>query len=175
MITESWAENFYYWRRYDSAIEQAQRIREMGSKLGDTVLGLAYIQKGMYQDAIDAFRGLPKGEEAAKSLTYLACAYAASGQREEARKLLKQASDPANGYVPPTLTARAYMLLGDEAKAVRWLDKGYEQSDPTLSLADVDPIVDPIRSDPRFTELLRKMGWPIQGSLALSSLRSYNK
>jgi TolB-like protein len=48
IITESLAENFYFWRRYDSTIEQVQRIREMGSTLGDPFLGLAFLQKRMY-------------------------------------------------------------------------------------------------------------------------------
>jgi TolB-like protein/Flp pilus assembly protein TadD len=157
MITEGLAENFYYWRRYDSAIEQVQRIRAMGSKLGGTVLGLAYIQKARYEEAIGVFERLPQGDEAGKRLAYLACAYAASGQKEQARKLLKQASDSGNGYVPPSLTAMAYVLLGDKEAAIRWLEKAYEQSDPSVAIKD--PILDPIRSDPRFGNLVRKMGY----------------
>jgi TolB-like protein/DNA-binding winged helix-turn-helix (wHTH) protein/Flp pilus assembly protein TadD len=155
MITEDLAENFYYWRRYDSAIEQARRIRQMGSSLGDPVLGLAYIQKGMYPDAITVFRALPQEDEAGKNLTYLACAYAASGQREEALKLLSQAS--TKGYVPPFLTARVYVLLGEKDIAFRWLQKAYQQTDATTAIK-VDPIMDPIRSDPRYAELLKKTG-----------------
>jgi TolB-like protein/Tfp pilus assembly protein PilF len=157
MITEGLAENFYYWRRYDSAIEQVQRIRARGSKVGDTVLGRAYIQKGRYRDAIDVFGGLPQGDEAGKRM-YLACAYAASGQKEEARKLLKQAMDSANGYVAPSLTAMAYVLLGDRDAAITWLEKAYEQSDPSVAIK-VDPMLDPIRSDPRFSNLVKKMGF----------------
>jgi TolB-like protein/DNA-binding winged helix-turn-helix (wHTH) protein/Tfp pilus assembly protein PilF len=157
IITEDLAENFYYWRRYDSAIEQVRRIREMGSGLGDRILGLTYIQKGMYSDAISVLRDLPQGDEAGKNLTYLACAYAASGQREEAVRLLNQASK--KGYVPPYLTARAYVLLKDKDAAFRMLHKAYQQTDPTLAAAiKVDPILDPIRSDPEYSEILKRVG-----------------
>jgi TolB-like protein/Tfp pilus assembly protein PilF len=101
MITDGLAENFYYWRQYDSAIEQVQRIRAMGSKLGSTVLGLAYIQKGRYPDAIAVFERLPQGDEAGKRLTYLACAYAASGRKEEARKFLSRRAIPRTDTCRP--------------------------------------------------------------------------
>jgi TolB-like protein/DNA-binding winged helix-turn-helix (wHTH) protein len=157
MITEDLAENFYYWRRYDSAIEQVRRIREMGSSVGERILGLAYIQKGMYPEAIAVFRALPQEDEAGKNLTYLACAYAASGQREEALKLLQQAS--TKGYAPPFLTARAYLLLREKDTTFQWLQKAYQQTDATMATAmKVDPIMDPIRSDPRYAELLKKTG-----------------
>src|SRR5262249_45408894 len=103
MITEDLATNLYYWRRYDDAINQVRHMQEMGSKLGDPILGLSYIQKGMYQDAIAVFRNPPLGNEQAKDLAYLACAYAASGQLADARRLLNQASTSAKGYVPPSL------------------------------------------------------------------------
>jgi len=156
MITEGLAENLYYWRRYDSAIEQVRHIQETGSPVGDTILGLSYMQKGMYPEAIAVFRNLPQGDEAAKNLTYLACAYAASGQTEEARKLLAQATKSGKGYVPPSLMARVEVLLGDKESALRWLEIGYKQPDPTMTIK-VDPVLDPLRGDPRFSELLGKM------------------
>jgi DNA-binding winged helix-turn-helix (wHTH) protein/TolB-like protein/Tfp pilus assembly protein PilF len=160
VVTDALAENFYYWRRYDNVIEQVRRIRQMGSSLGDPILGLAYIQKRMYKDAIIVFRGLPKEDDAATRLTYLACAYAASGQSDEARKLLNQTANPANGYVAPVLMARAFALLGDQQTAISWLEKAYKQSDPTLGVSiKGSPIFDPLRSDPRFPELLRRMGF----------------
>jgi hypothetical protein len=88
-------------------------------------------------------------------LTYLACTYAASGDRKEALKLLQQAN--AKGYVPPILTAHVYVLLGDKDGAFWWLQKAYEQPDPTMYIK-VDPMLDPVRSDQRYSELLRKAG-----------------
>jgi len=157
VVTEDLAENFYYWRRYDSTVEQVRRIREMGSRLGDPILGWAYIQKGMYSEAISVFRALPQGDDSAKHMIYLACAYAASGQRGESLKLLHEAS--ASKYVPPYLTADVYVLLGERDTAFRWLQKAYQQNDPIMaSVVKVDPIMDPLRSDPRYVELLKKVG-----------------
>ena len=159
MVTEDLAENYYYWRRYDKVVEQVGRIREMGSHVGDPILGLAYIQQGQHQEAITLFRGLSQGGEPGKNLTYLATAYAAAGQAEEARRLLKAAQNSGGGYVPAYMIARAYVFLGEKDEAFGWLQKGYEQPDPTMSLR-VDPALDPIRSDPRYTELVRKAGFP---------------
>lgn len=155
MITEGLAENFYFWRRYDQAIEQVHRLHEMGSSLADPVLGLVLIQKGMYADAIELFRKLPDGDESGKKLAYLSCAYAASGRREQALTLLREAS--TKGYVPPFLVARIYVMLGDKDAAFLWLEKAYEEPDPTMALG-VDPIMDSIRADQRYLDLLRKTG-----------------
>jgi TolB-like protein/Tfp pilus assembly protein PilF len=156
MVTEGLAENLYYWRRYDEAIEQVGRIRARGSDLGDVILGLAYIQKHMYPEAIAVFQDLSHGQEANKMQAYLACAYAAAGQTDTARKLLQGVEAPGRAYVPPSVLARAHVLLGERNAALQLLERGYEQSDPTLALK-VDPIFDPIRSEPRYLELLRKM------------------
>jgi tetratricopeptide (TPR) repeat protein len=79
MITEGVAENFYSWRRYDDVIEQVERVRRMGSSIADDTLGLAYIQKGMYQEAIGLFSARVQADRTRLSLTNLAITYAAAG------------------------------------------------------------------------------------------------
>jgi TolB-like protein/tetratricopeptide (TPR) repeat protein len=156
MITEGVAENFYHWRRYDDAIEQVRRMHQMGSGLGDYVLGRAYVEKAMYQDAVAVFSALRKGDRASLALTNLAIAYAAAGKKAEARSLLREATTLRDGYIPPYWIGVAYLYLGEKDNAFQWLQKAYRQNDPMLGNMKVDPMLDPIRSDRRYVELLGK-------------------
>jgi TolB-like protein/DNA-binding winged helix-turn-helix (wHTH) protein len=156
MITEGVAENFYYWRRYDDAITQVQRLRKMGSALGDDILGRAYVQKTMYHDAITVFSGLVQTNRAPLPLAHLAITYAAAGQNARARSLLREASATRETYIPPYWVAVVYLYLDEKDNTFRWLQRAYRQNDPTLGWMKVDPMLDPIRSDPRYLDLLRK-------------------
>jgi len=156
MITEGVAENFYYWRRYDDAIAEVQRMRKLGSDLGDDVLGRAYVQKAMYQDAIAVFSKLRHGDGSPKSATNLAIAYAAAGQKPRARSLLREAATAREGYVPPYWVAVGYLYLSEKNTAFRWLERANQQNHPSMGNLKVDPMLDSIRSDPRYFDLLRK-------------------
>ena len=158
MITEGVTENFYYWRRYDDAIEQAQRVRKMGSNIADEYLGLAYAQKGMHQEAIRVFSGLVEADRTRSTLTNLAIAYAAAGQKQEALRSLSEANALRSGYVGPYRVALVYVNLGEKDAAFRWLQKACEENDPMRGGMKVDPMLDPIRSDRRYAELLGKAG-----------------
>jgi TolB-like protein/Tfp pilus assembly protein PilF len=156
MITEGVAENFYYWRRYDDAIDQALRIRQMGSPVGDNILGLAYVQKGMYEDAMAIFNGLAQKDRAPLPLVRLAITYAAAGQITRARALLHEATRAGEGYAPPYWIAISYLYLGERDTAFSYLQKANQQNDPSMGNLKVDPMLDSIRSDSRYFDLLRK-------------------
>jgi TolB-like protein/DNA-binding winged helix-turn-helix (wHTH) protein/tetratricopeptide (TPR) repeat protein len=155
MIRQGLAENFYMWRRYDDAIDQVHRIQEMGSSVGDYVLGHAYIQKAMYPEAIALFQRLREGGDSG-AVVQLSVAYAATADQSEARELLRQATSLQHGYVPPYWMAVAYLRLGEKDTAFRWLQRAHVENDPSLVWMKVDPMLDPLRSDPRYTQLLRK-------------------
>jgi TolB-like protein/DNA-binding winged helix-turn-helix (wHTH) protein/Tfp pilus assembly protein PilF len=156
MITEGVAENFYYWRRYDEAIAEALRVRKLGSGVGDGILGLAYVQKARYQDAIVVFERLAQTDHAPPRLIQLAIAYAAAGQKSRARTLLRKATTATEGYVPPYWVGLVYLYLGEKNTAFGWLQKANQQKDPSIGNLKVDPMLDPIRSDPRYLDLLKK-------------------
>jgi hypothetical protein len=63
-------------------------------------------------------------------------------------------------YVFPSVFARAYMGLGDKNRALTWLERGYDEQDPWLFYLKVGPSLDPLRSEPRFQALLRRMNFP---------------
>ena len=84
-----------------------------------------------------------------------------SGRKAEARKILAELQSLSeHSYVPATDMALIYAGLGDKDKAFAWLDKAYEEHSFSLSNLKVEPRFDPLRSDPRFADLLRHIGLP---------------
>jgi len=113
----------------------------------DELLGNLYVQNQMYEDAIKLFSALNKRDNSPQARANLAMAYAASGRTAEARRTL------ARAMAPNSAMSRR---LGEIDAAFQWLERAYEKKDPMLGSLMVEPILDPIRSDPRYTELLRK-------------------
>jgi hypothetical protein len=100
---------------------------------------------------------------------YFGYACGLAGRRAEAdRALLKLKELAQQSYVPPLANALAFLGLGQRDEVFKWLDRAYEERDCRRFLfLNVDPIFDPLRSDPRFEELLRRVGLPPVGSQSL--------
>jgi hypothetical protein len=81
-----------------------------------------------------------------------------TGRQSKAREILEKLKAQTDPYVPPYSVAALYANLGENDHAFEYLQKAYEQGSFYMSFLKVDPELDPLRSDPRFTELLRKMG-----------------
>jgi len=95
------------------------------------------------------------------SIASLGHAYATSGKKGEAQKLLDELKTRSKQrYVSPYLIAFPYIGLGDREQALAWLEKGYESHDQWMIWLRSDPKLDSLRSDSRFTELLRRVGFP---------------
>ena len=91
----------------------------------------------------------------------LGCAYAASGHRVEAHKVLQALRERATReYVDPYLVATIYLALGEKDQALAWLERAYAERSAFMSFLKVEPKLDSLRSDPRFTDLLRRIGFP---------------
>jgi TolB-like protein/Tfp pilus assembly protein PilF/predicted Ser/Thr protein kinase len=150
---------FLFARQYDQAIEQERKTLEMDPnfRLAQDSLGLAYIQKSMYKEAIAEFeKALVLSPSNAGALSGLGYAYAVTGRRVDAQKVLDQLNELSHQeYVLPLVRAQIYAGLGDKDKAFEWLEKGFEER--SLMFTKVDPMFDPLRSDPRFADLLRRM------------------
>ena len=151
-------------RRYDESIEECRRAIEMDPNLGYAhwLLGLAYMYKGTYEPAVHSFqKAIPLSGESPDELASLAHAYALSGKRTEARKILDKLKQRAeHTYISPATIADLYGVLGDKDQAFALLEKAYDQRDTFLVVLKADPYFDPLRSDPRFTDLLRRVGFP---------------
>jgi eukaryotic-like serine/threonine-protein kinase len=154
--------SLYLARQYDAAIEQERKILELDPNfiLAHYVLGMAYVQKSMYKEGIAEFQKvlviLP---DDVRPLSGLGNAYAVAGRRAEAQKVLDQLNDLSKRkYVPAWFRAIIYVGLGEKDKAFEWLEKSYEDRSIGFGSAiKVDPIWDPLRSDPRFADLLHRM------------------
>jgi predicted Zn-dependent protease len=90
----------------------------------------------------------------------LAEAYAVSGQREEAQQILDRLDELAkHQYVCPYFLARTYVALGQQHEALSWLETGFRERSPLMLWINSDFRLDPLRSEPRFQELMRRMNF----------------
>jgi TolB-like protein/DNA-binding winged helix-turn-helix (wHTH) protein/Flp pilus assembly protein TadD len=160
IINSDWAELLLLAHSYDESMRQSRKTIEMDPNfaLAHNQLGQAYLQKQMYEPAIaELQKAVELSGGSPTCIANLARAYAASGKSGEAVKLLsdlKKRSNPTHSYAPEI--AVIYVALGDSRQAMKWLDKGYdERFNPGVLLR---PGFDPLRSDPRFADLLRRVG-----------------
>jgi eukaryotic-like serine/threonine-protein kinase len=152
---------FYLARRYDEAIRQYQKSIELdpddsGEHLN---LGEVYELKGMHEEAIKEFqKTISIAGRTSGVLGLLGHAYAASGKQAEALKILDELKGRSkNGYVSPWDIAMLYIGLGDKDRAFAELDKAYDDRAGWIMFLKVEPILDPLRSDPRFAEMVSRM------------------
>jgi eukaryotic-like serine/threonine-protein kinase len=155
---------FYYARQPDRAIEQYQKTLELDPNftLAHQALGRAYLVKGMHQEALAEIQEAARlsGESVVMSAA-LAHAYAATGQAAAARKILADLTERSKqSFVSPSSIAVIYAGLGDTENALRWLEQAFEERSVGLLTLKVHPIFDGLRPDPRFQDLLRRIGLP---------------
>ena len=154
----------YFSRNYDQAINQFQKTLELDANFPPpyTFLGAAYEQKGMFEEAIAAFQkalSINQGPAKILAIAGLAHIYAASGRETEARQILAEFQKLSeHSYVQATDLALVHAGLGDKDKAFAWLDKAYEERSFGLINLKVEPRFDSLHSDPRFADLLRRIG-----------------
>ncbi len=151
-----------YARNFDRAIEQGQKCLELDPSyhMGHVWLGRGYLEKGKYPEAIAEFKKATALQPAnLLALSFIGNTYARSGQPALARKVIRElAALSRKRYVAPTLTAMIYAGLGENDRVFEWADRAVQEHDPLLTRLKIDPIVDPIRSDPRYPALLRRVG-----------------
>ncbi len=161
IITSLLGRYYYHARQYDQAIEQCRKALEIDPNfwVAHLFLGKAYERKALYEEAIAEFQ--KAGSVTIEASTDIGYVYAVSGHRHEALKVLDKLTQLSKRrYVPSYHIARIYAGLGEKDEAFAWLEKAYAQRDGWLNWLRVDPTLDSLRSDPRFTSLLRRVGLP---------------
>ncbi len=115
----------------------------------------------MYSEAIAEFRKAATLSTSSEIQGSLGHAYAVSGSRDEAEKLLAELKDLSlQKYVSPYDIALIYIGLGQMDRAFEWLQKAYQMRTGLIVYLKVNPEFDSLHSDPRYTELVRKIGFP---------------
>ena len=152
---------FLLWHRYDKAMEQARLLLELdpNAPWPYFVMGVAYGEERMFDDSIAAHRrAVELSDGSAMNLGWLGLSLALAGKTDEARTLLNRLHEMATqAYVPPTSIAWIHLGLGDIDAAFEWLDRAIEARDQLMMPIKSYAFFDPIRADPRFPALLRKM------------------
>ena len=153
---------FYQEGKYNQAIEQCQKAIEIDATFhwAHANLGSAYLQKSLFKEAIAEFKEAKSLSEASPEyIALLSLAYAMAGNRKEALMLLEKSIKPSKeGLVPMFQIALVYASLKDNDKAFEWLEKAYEERSFDLTSIKTEPVLDSLRSDSRFTALLKKTG-----------------
>jgi len=150
----------YLAGRYDESIAHCKRLLDVDPNFfpARRYMGLAYEQKNMYREAIDEFQQGVKLSGNPLMMSLLGHAYAASGRKAEAQRILAELNQQKQRYVSPYTIATIYAGLGDKDQAFKWLERAFEERDIWLMNLKVDPVLKALRSEQRFENLLRRMG-----------------
>jgi len=155
----------YYARDYDGAIQQAQKALQLDPAYYRIHFWLdrVYAQKGMHQQAVEESERVLKGTpDSTLGLTELAYSLAAAGQTAGARTILRTLEERSrSSWVPAYNLAIIHVALKENDEAFRYLQKAYDEQDWALLVLAVEPRLDPLRGDPRFIELCRKLRFPV--------------
>ncbi len=155
---------YYYTREYDKAIEIARRTLELDPGFAPIhrLLSLVYIEKGVFDEAIiENTKWSERITNKIKTDVALAHIYACAGRKTEAKKIIEdegvQKDLGSNDYRG---VAIVYAALGEIDKAIEWLEKSCQKHEESLCSLIVDPKFDPVRNNPIFNSILRKIGLP---------------
>jgi serine/threonine protein kinase/Flp pilus assembly protein TadD len=156
----------FFAQQYDRAIESLRKTLEMDPNfaLAHGRLGIAYAFKGMYEEAIAEYQRVIELSgsrvETPGISAVLAQAYAASGRGDQARDILNRLKEQSQrGYVSPNDIAEIYAAVGEKDQAFEWLEKAYDLRSSDLRFLKVSQSMDSLRLDPRFADLLRRVGF----------------
>jgi len=154
----------YFAGRYDDAIEQGRKTIQMDSNfaVAHWHLGLAYEQKGMFDDSIaELQKAISLSGSSPLMIAALGHAYAKAGKRNEANRILDELQKlSAVRYVSSYELAAIYVALDEREQAFQRLERAYNERSFHLINVNVRPEFAPLRPDPRFLDLMRRIGLP---------------
>jgi TolB-like protein/Tfp pilus assembly protein PilF len=154
------AQAYYFGREFQRAIEECEKALDLDPEhfMPHFILGRAYMRMGDHARAIAQLRWSKAGDfpliDAALGL-----AYAVSGRKDQTQKIAEAFKSAAKKrYIPPTYFGMLYAGLGDKDKALEWLERAFQERADGLTWLNVEPMLDDVRSDPRFQDLIQRIG-----------------
>ena len=173
LLSSALGEAFYQNRQFDRAIEQNSRSLQLDPSYAIALvnIGRAYEMKGMHSRARDAFQKvLAVAPDDPAILALMGHEYAVSGDKQKALQTISHLQQlAARTYVPTIYVALVYTGLHDFDHAFEWLDKALKERSEYLVYLPSEPLADPLRNDPRFSQLMKHLGLKPMNLARLSS------
>jgi TolB-like protein/Tfp pilus assembly protein PilF len=171
IVNANLAHPHYYARRFDRVIEECQKLLRMepGFGVAHQWLSMAYAAKGMLAEAIDEYRRFAVSvPTATRPVALIGNAHARAREREAALACMEELRQlAARRHVPAIHFAIIHIGLGERDEAFAWLEKAFEERSDQLAFLGVEPLFDPLRDDPRFASLLRRLRLPVRQTTEL--------
>lgn len=161
MIDTAIGATAYYARQYDEAISHLRGTLELHPNfyVASAHLGLCYLAQGAYEDAIREFRPIASETNDPEALGILGHSFGAAGRAKDARRLLRELDAlAATRHVDPFHAGLIHAGLGETDPAFEQLGKALSIRSPLMNMIKVLPVLDGLRADPRFEQLLQKIG-----------------
>ncbi len=153
---------YNYAGQPEKAVQQCLKTLEMQPNFAHahSILSMAYILLEKFPEAIaERKKALELSENSSFYMSNLGWTYAQAGRIDEANKIIEELKDLSKTrYVSPFPIALVYVGLGENDKAFEWLERAYKERSEILSFGRANPFLDPIRADPRFSTLMKKVG-----------------
>jgi Tfp pilus assembly protein PilF len=150
--------------RREEAVDHLRRTLEMdpGFDRSHFILGIVYQDQGRFPEAVQEFQtAVTLSGDAPKYRAFLIHAYAGGGQRDKAAKLFVELKDSPKGrYISPVDLAMVHVGLGEKEQALEWLERAYQERSSDMIYLKTGRFWAPLRGDPRFQDLLRRMNFP---------------
>ncbi len=145
----------------NSSIEESKRVIALDPNFVRVheILGFAYLKQGRYSEAVAEFQKVDRSSRDRRPLRSLGYGYAILGKRAQALAVLKEIQGKYEKHEALAQDVAAiYAGLGEKDQALAWLEKGFQDRAGQLGRIRWDPPFESLRSDPRFADLLRRMG-----------------
>jgi tetratricopeptide (TPR) repeat protein len=158
------AQDLFFAKQFDEVVNVSRSMLELAPGYSHWMLGMVHEQKGNLDSAIAEYQEALKTAGGNPDLRTwvpgsLGHAYALAGKRQDALRIIAELMELSSLVrVDPALFALIHTGLGDKDRALEWLVKGYDDRPSTAMRVKVEPRLDPLRSDPRFRDFVRKMG-----------------
>ncbi|CAN5849552.1 hypothetical protein BH20ACI4_BH20ACI4_32610 [soil metagenome] len=152
---------YLYAGQLDKAVAQYKKTLELDENFyyAHAYLGRTYMMKGEYESALKEFAKAQTLNSDPRVLMLFACNYSRMGNRAEALKKIEELEKVSGEkFVSPYYFALAFASLDDKDKAFKWLEKAYTEREGRMTLMKADPLLDDLHSDPRFEDLLKRVG-----------------